>query len=1000
MTADATDRTPTTAQFGTARADIAQTGETRIYLTTSAVVGPFDLQIVARYEKGDPTKTGWLLSGATVARANGISVSELLKEVAQKLGVDPSFPPGILPELDVTGLGVSYDTSNDTTGLVLNASSEGPDLLTDPFSLEETTPDLQMIFYHRALTSEDPEQSVVGARYTAPIALPEAPGILKGVFDQLTITDLLGAYASAPAKDLTIPGINATDPLTGEVTEVSKDLKLSLEKGFSFLATLTTPGSTEQLALNLGASSATPVRDSGNALEAGQVVSKWFDVNKKFGPLAIQRIGIEWNDGLVSLLFDASIKIAVLTIGLDGLSIGFTLDQLIQKDFVPTIGLSGLAVSYSGGAVDISGAFIRDTSDGKDAYSGQASIKVETFSIGALGSYEQSDGHPSMFIFVMLNATLGGPSYFFVTGLAGGFGYNRSLKLPSQDNIVDFPLVRAAIDPAASPTKIEAALKEKIKPDLGQNWLAAGVRFTSFEMLESFALVTVAFGNNLEIALLGVTTLEIPKGAKNPVAVAQLQLKVQVIPADGTLTVAGGLTPESYILSKDCRLTGGFAFNVWFGDHPHVGDFVVTFGGYNPNYKKPAWYPDEKRIGFRWIDGKVTIGGDCYFALTPHAVMAGGELAIVYKDDDLRAWFSAKADFLLEWKPFYYEIEAGVHIGVSYRGALTFGKRVKVEVGAKLSMSGPPLIGTADISLYFISFTVDFGADSSSEPPPPLTWPQFQTSFLPQLAGSTEGTSQTDAVQLRFARGILKEVREEQSNTIKYRIVNAYDLELITESVIPCTEITIKGTTVTLPENANTKVSVRPMRDPSLSLESTHKITATPPPGAEINFHIDPGIVVLGNLPSALWAVPESTKRKPSLNSTEQVLTNVPRGAVLTIDPPEQPEGGVGPFPIQRLDFDDPEYHAMVWGKFRPPPNDIDQKKSPIEEIEKTITARQKIRRSILEELAAAGLAVKTKVDLKDFASNANTIFFNRPILSRLGDRPPKTSAALSGLGN
>ncbi len=46
--------------------------------------------------------------------------------------------------------------------------------------------------------------------------------------------------------------------------------------------------------------------------------------------------------------------------------------------------------------------------------------------------------------------------------------------------------------------------------DIGQYFLALGVKFTSFKMVDSFALITVSFGNDFEVDLLGLSTLIVP----------------------------------------------------------------------------------------------------------------------------------------------------------------------------------------------------------------------------------------------------------------------------------------------------------------------------------------------------------------------------------------------------------------------------------------------------------------------------------------------------------
>src|SRR3712207_5963542 len=122
--------------------------------------------------------------------------------------------------------------------------------------------------------------------------------------------------------------------------------------------------------------------------------------------------------------------------------------------------------------------------------------------------------------------------------------------------------------------------------------------FRSFEMLRSFALLTVEFGAKFEIGLLGVSTLAVPAsiGGARPLAQATMQLEVLIEPDEGVVSATATLTPDSYVLDPAAQLTGGFALAVWFGKNPNAGDFVVTLGGYHPAFVpplRPEYYPDE-----------------------------------------------------------------------------------------------------------------------------------------------------------------------------------------------------------------------------------------------------------------------------------------------------------------------------------------------------------------------------------------------------------------------
>ena len=125
---------------------------------------------------------------------------------------------------------------------------------------------------------------------------------------------------------------------------------------------------------------------------------------------------------------------------MEGLSVQASLD-----DFTPRFNLNGLAIVFQKGGISIIGVLLREQIKYEDeiidTYNGLIIIKVGALNLAALGAYCKIDGQPSLFIYGFIGAPLGGIHAFFVTGLAGGFGYNRELKVPGIDKVNDFPFV-------------------------------------------------------------------------------------------------------------------------------------------------------------------------------------------------------------------------------------------------------------------------------------------------------------------------------------------------------------------------------------------------------------------------------------------------------------------------------------------------------------------------------------------------------------------------------
>ncbi|MCB9300190.1 MAG: hypothetical protein H6566_06045 [Lewinellaceae bacterium] len=507
---------------------------------------------------------------------------------------------------------------------------------------------------------------------------------------------------------------------------------------------------------------------------------------------------------------DASLTLAGLTLSLDGLGVGNPINT-----FDPKFSLNGLGLDYSEGPVEIGGSFLRSTvtdSNGTyDEYDGMAILKMEMFSLMAIGSYAKVNGYDSLFLYAVLDFPLGGPAFFFVTGLAAGFGYNRAIKVPPIDQVSQFPLVNEAVggagstpsagtatqtplDPAAARRatlqKELTKLRTYIYPKPKEYFLAAGIRFTSFEMLDSFALAAVSFGQHFEVDVLGLSTLAIPTPEAGqvvpPIAEAQLALRAVLNPDQGILSIEAQLTSNSYLFARACHLTGGFAFYVWFSGQ-HAGDFVVTLGGYHPRFVVPKHYPVVPRLGFNWMVSDVfSIKGGLYFALTAHALMAGGNLEALFHMGPIRAWFRVGANFIVSWQPYFYDARIYEEIGVSFT-FWAFGTRtITFGLGADVHIWGPDFSGKATIHYYIVSFTISFGHGPGK--PKPLQWEAFKSSFLPD---------DSKVLTANVTNGLVKEETLGASKGKRY-ILNPKNATLTVNTQVPVKtyELGLKNTEI------------------------------------------------------------------------------------------------------------------------------------------------------------------------------------------------------------
>ena len=339
-------------------------------------------------------------------------------------------------------------------------------------------------------------------------------------------------------------------------------------------------------------------------------------------------------------------------------------------------------------------------------------------------------------------------------------------------------------------------------PQRGSLWLAAGLRFTSFSFVRSVGVLYVSLDRGVEIGLLGVARAEIPPpdaGAGSlELASVELALKARFSPAEGVLSIQAQLTDNSWLLSRDCQLTGGFAFFVWF----RRDQFVLTLGGYHPAFVRPPEFPVVPRLGFHWaVSDAVVIKGEAYFALTSSCVMAGGRLEVSYNEAGVYASFTAYADFLIAWDPFHYDISVGVSVTAGFRLRVCFFACVTIDVrvtlGASVHLLGPPLHGEATLDLEICSVTVAFG----NEPHGPLTfmgWDAFRDKYV--VADAADGS----ALSMQATAGLIppdgvSPAPAPGSRANPWRLAGNFSLR--TETRLAATRYSVNGIPVSVPLN-------------------------------------------------------------------------------------------------------------------------------------------------------------------------------------------------------
>ncbi|MGN6276691.1 MAG: DUF6603 domain-containing protein [Solirubrobacterales bacterium] len=735
--------------------------------------------------------------------------------------------------------------------------------------------------------------------------------------EELSVTDLAGIVAGEAPEKKTAETVNAAiEELNKALSKVGgKPLPLLPLEGsgkLNLAATVQAGQKMTPLDLSLGGGStvsalpaATPTAPPSGE-EPG--TTKWIDVQKSFGPVSVQRIGAMYQAKTETVWFelDADLLFGPLTLSLEGLGVGSPL-----KDFSPSFDLRGLGVAYKEPPLEIAGGLVNLAPPGASyvEFEGGVVVAAEKWKLQALGFYGDKPGYPSMFLFGALEYPLGGPPAFFVTGLALGFGYNSELRIPTIEEVGEFPLVATLPGSTMAGTKIFGpnptpldvleymrqphTVGTKTQPPWveeshGSLWFGAGVTFTSFELVTGQALVVVETGQELTISLIGTAGTEFPQADERTsgqvYARVELDILVRLAPSEGVFSAQAQLAKGSFVLDRSCALTGGFAFFVWFGSSPYAGDFVFTLGGYNRAYVPPPYYPTVPEVGFNWsVDDSITLSGGVYLAITPAVLMAGARLNATYSAGNLNAWFNAHADILIRWKPFWVQASIGISVGASYTIDLLFCSWTPtVELSCELEVWGPPTGGKVHVDWYVIGFTIHFG--SGGDEPAPLTeWSQVEK-LLP--SASPPGAGEPTVLSLKPSAGLMPPPGGKAEPGEGPWAVRSGHFAFEATSPIPVTTATVGSQP--LPGGAES-FDVHPLGALGNGAKSTYRLTVTEVGGQETDFtsKFTP-TALTHDLPASLWgSPPEGEDGSPQVPAaTEQLVKDQMIGASLEVEAP------------------------------------------------------------------------------------------------------------------
>ncbi len=211
------------------------------------------------------------------------------------------------------------------------------------------------------------------------------------IIDKLTVLD--AGKLEITSVDVNFVSIVTTKALATKINDQIKALvadptgyPLLPEEGLngkvSFSMTVNIGGTLYPLNLILGG-------DSNNMelvmVGDDTIKAKWFNIQKNFGPLYFDKIGIGYKDSRIYVMVNVTATASGLSIGLNGFGISSAISTF---DIAFTI--SGISITYNSGPVLVSGGLMGSFSP-VNLY-GDILIKTPALTIGGIGGYTELEG--------------------------------------------------------------------------------------------------------------------------------------------------------------------------------------------------------------------------------------------------------------------------------------------------------------------------------------------------------------------------------------------------------------------------------------------------------------------------------------------------------------------------------------------------------------------------------------------------------------------------------
>jgi len=393
----------------------------------------------------------------------------------------------------------------------------------------------------------------------------------------------------------------------------------------------------------------------------------------------------------------------------------------VSLDFKPP---NGVGLSIEAGIVSGGGYLFIDNEKGE--YAGILQLTIQGLvSLTAIGliTTKLPDGTPSFSMLIIITAEFMPPfqlSYgFTLIGVGGLLGINRIVLLdPLRDgvrtggiNSIMFPT-----DVIANAPRIISDLKAIFPPTEGYFLIGPMAKIGwGTPTLISLALGIIIQLPDPKIAILGVLKIVLPT---EDAEVLKLQVNFlgTIDPSNQLITFDASLF-ESHILHT-MTLTGDMAVRLKWGEKP---DFIMSAGGFHPEYNPTMPVPSLSRIGITVLDlENARIRVQTYFALTSNTVQFGARADCYFGFDGFSVTGYLGFDALMQFSPFTFKAtcSGGFVLETSLGDA-------SVDISALIMGPGPWYVNaTGSIKVFGIEFEADFEKE----------WGQSKSDILPDIS--------------------------------------------------------------------------------------------------------------------------------------------------------------------------------------------------------------------------------------------------------------------------